>query len=341
MTAPTNIQALVDRLAETLGQSVLIEDAKQQPVWWSTVGPVDRTRLRTVLHRRVDREAADVVGRFRLADIHEPEHVPAVPEADMWARWCVPIRRNHNLLGLLWILDPDGAIRREQLSTAIDCAEQAAGALVSRAREVADLARARDDLVARLLTGPDAVAAADLIRIEGLGPETAVVVDDPGTDGWPLPGGATARTGTPDSLGTSTSGPPLPLADLAEAARRARITRRAIRAGARLADESWSALGAWLLIVEAPASVRPADVHPAVEALRATAHTRLLETALAVLDNGGDVAGAAADLYLHRTTLYYRLDRIRDLTGVDLRTDPSRFDLQLALRLHAYRATGD
>jgi sugar diacid utilization regulator len=40
---------------------------------------------------------------------------------------------------------------------------------------------------------------------------------------------------------------------------------------------------------------------------------------------------------LHRTTLYYRLGRIAELTGVDLREGRSRTDLQLALWLDAYR----
>jgi DNA-binding PucR family transcriptional regulator len=60
-------------------------------------------------------------------------------------------------------------------------------------------------------------------------------------------------------------------------------------------------------------------------------------TARVVLDHGGDVTAAAAVLHLHRTTLYYRLDRIEELTGVDLRDGRARTDLQLALWLAAYR----
>jgi DNA-binding PucR family transcriptional regulator len=56
-----------------------------------------------------------------------------------------------------------------------------------------------------------------------------------------------------------------------------------------------------------------------------------------ILDLGGDVAAAAQALHVHRTTLYYRMDRIRELTGVDLRTGAARIDLQLALWLAAYR----
>ena len=64
-----------------------------------------------------------------------------------------------------------------------------------------------------------------------------------------------------------------------------------------------------------------------------------MATARVILDYGGDVAAAAKALHLHRTTLYYRMDRIQELTGVDLRHGPARTDLQLALWLVAYWRT--
>jgi DNA-binding PucR family transcriptional regulator len=80
-----------------------------------------------------------------------------------------------------------------------------------------------------------------------------------------------------------------------------------------------------------------ADVHPGAEALARQTRTDLMTTARVVLDSGGDIAASAATLHLHRTTLYYRLDRIQELTGVDLRDGGARTDLQLALWLAAYR----
>jgi DNA-binding PucR family transcriptional regulator len=59
-----------------------------------------------------------------------------------------------------------------------------------------------------------------------------------------------------------------------------------------------------------------------------------------VLDNGGDVTISADELHIHRTTLYYRLDRIEALTGVNLRLPAGRDDLHVALLLAAYRAAG-
>ena len=60
----------------------------------------------------------------------------------------------------------------------------------------------------------------------------------------------------------------------------------------------------------------------------------MLET---YLDLAGDVKAASARLNLHRSSLYYRLDRISQLLGSDLSDGLIRLDLHLALknrRLH-------
>jgi DNA-binding PucR family transcriptional regulator len=82
-------------------------------------------------------------------------------------------------------------------------------------------------------------------------------------------------------------------------------------------------------------------VHPGAEILASQPRPELLETARVILDLAGDISRAADLLHLHRTTLYYRLDRIAQLTGVDLRSSAQIVDLQLALWLHAYRAVPD
>jgi len=92
------------------------------------------------------------------------------------------------------------------------------------------------------------------------------------------------------------------------------------------------------LIVAAPPDLTPGQVQPGADTLLAQKRPELLVTARCVLDNGGDVTVSAAQLHVHRTTLYYRLDRIQALTGVDLRVPAEREDLHLALQLAAYRS---
>ena len=197
--------------------------------------------------------------------------------------------------------------------------------------------RRRDELIDRLLAAPDPDAARALARLEGLPSGTRVQVNAPAiAGGWPLPNSMSAHVADTPAR-SAMSGTPLPLAELGEAVRRATATRRAIAAGARIDPASWDGLGAWRLIVEAPESLSPSDIHPGAAVLAQQSNTTLMTTARVILDHGGDIAAAAKALHVHRTTLYYRIDRILELTGVDLRTGPARTDLQLALWLVAYR----
>ena len=335
---PAPVQDAVDRAAAQLGLSLLIEDLRQHPVWWCTVGPVDPVRTRTVLDRTVGPDAADVVREFGLRQATVPVRTPAMPERGMWARWAVPVRHDGAPLGLLWVLDPDGVVTDRDLVELTELATLAAEEMASSDRSREDRDQARDALVARLLRGRDRAAADELAGRAGIAGEPRVQVESPSKQGgWPLPHAMSAHL-VRGRARTATSGSPLPLVDLAEAVRRAQVTRRALDAGARLASPSYDSLGSWLLVVEAPDPLEPREVHPGVDALTADPRGDLLTTARTVLDLGGDVSAAAEELHVHRTTLYYRLDRIKELTGADLRDGATRTDLQLALRLHAYRS---
>jgi len=279
------------------------------------------------------------VARFGHLRATAPVRTPALPEAGMWARWCMPVRREGRLLGLLWVLDPDGTVGEADLPEIVACADLAAEVMATTVRTTEHLRRLRDELIDRLLRAPDEDAARELARAERIPHDAQVQVEAPARrGGWALPGDLSAHVVSARAR-AATSGSPLPLVELGEAVRRAVATRRAVAAGARPDPPSCDGLVAWRLVVEAPAALTPASVHPGAEILAAQPRTDLADTARAVLDNGGDVAVAARILHLHRTTLYYRLDRIASLTGVDLRTGHGRTDLQLALWLAAYRGT--
>jgi sugar diacid utilization regulator len=61
-------------------------------------------------------------------------------------------------------------------------------------------------------------------------------------------------------------------------------------------------------------------------------HTELVSTLSQYLESGGNYDDTAAALFIHRSTLRYRLSRIRKLTDLDLSDADVRFNLQVATR---------
>ena len=59
---------------------------------------------------------------------------------------------------------------------------------------------------------------------------------------------------------------------------------------------------------------------------------QLLRTVEAFLDNDGNVAGTAQKLHTHRHTIRYRLERVRDLSGLDVGSTDGREKLSLGLK---------
>ncbi len=60
--------------------------------------------------------------------------------------------------------------------------------------------------------------------------------------------------------------------------------------------------------------------------------TDLVQTLETFLEADGNVAGTAARLYTHRHTVRYRLERVRDLTGLDIGSTDGREKLGLGLK---------
>jgi PucR family transcriptional regulator, purine catabolism regulatory protein len=60
--------------------------------------------------------------------------------------------------------------------------------------------------------------------------------------------------------------------------------------------------------------------------------TDLLQTVEAFLDADGNVAGTAHRLFTHRHTIRYRLERVRELTGLDVGSTDGREKLSLGLK---------
>lgn len=97
----------------------------------------------------------------------------------------------------------------------------------------------------------------------------------------------------------------------------------------------WADLGAYQLIGQLSASVIDNELlSPGLfRLLRTGKPNDLILTAETFLDCNGDKQQAAQQLDVHRSTLYYRLDRIAAITGLDLSSGPDRLLLHLAIKL--------
>jgi len=51
-------------------------------------------------------------------------------------------------------------------------------------------------------------------------------------------------------------------------------------------------------------------------------------------DHNGVLSQAAEALFIHRNTLSYRMERIAEITGLDIHNTETRLAVQLALRIH-------
>ncbi|SHM71830.1 PucR family transcriptional regulator [Actinacidiphila paucisporea] len=120
------------------------------------------------------------------------------------------------------------------------------------------------------------------------------------------------------------------LAELPGAWREATSAARAAQAQPALGPiAKWSNLGPYRLLTALPADSAP---DPAVAPLLIPAHQELAHTAEVFLDHAGQAGRTATALAIHRQTLYYRLSRIEQLTGLDLADGEARLLLHMALK---------
>ncbi|MFC4513001.1 PucR family transcriptional regulator [Streptomyces ehimensis] len=152
--------------------------------------------------------------------------------------------------------------------------------------------------------------------------------------GRPAPGGASV--GTPHGLAAAGLGTPRRgLAELPDAWSEALSAARAAGAERRLGPVAeWSGIGPYRVLTGL-APERAAD--PAVLPLLERAHTELARTAEVYLDCAGQAGRAAAALGIHRQTLYYRLGRVEQLTGLDLDDGEDRLLLHMTLKASRLR----
>jgi DNA-binding PucR family transcriptional regulator len=102
---------------------------------------------------------------------------------------------------------------------------------------------------------------------------------------------------------------------------------------------AWSDVGSWQTVATLTRSYtnNPSDlvalVDPAIRSLINQGRSELVRTLDVYLTHGCDARKTAAALHLHRSTLYYRLEKISELVGGELHDGDLRFRLMLGIRV--------
>lgn len=127
-----------------------------------------------------------------------------------------------------------------------------------------------------------------------------------------------------------------PLADVHRSLREARIAGRGAAIDpTRDRVVHWEDLGLDRVLLQLPLEeLTTADLPAPVQQLLAEqSGPDLAQTLEAYLDCGCDAQRTAQELHVHRSTLYYRLDRVRAITDVDLSDGSVRRELHTGLRV--------
>lgn len=363
------LQQLVDRIADRVGRPALVEDRRQRVVCYSAQAePLDEVRRSSILRRSTTPEVIAFFAGFDISRSRSPVRTPAAPALDLLPRVCVPVWHSDLLLGFVWFVDAP-AMTAAELDRAVALADDLALALY-RVNLLGELAARREaDAVRGLLAADPAVRAASVPLVvsedmlESDGPCVALVATEPdpavleqalvATRRWYGTRSAVhlVRTGSgvvllrPGAasvmeaaaylasqvtglvgLGDQVPSLSAALVSVTQADRAARIASRLPDASTEARVAVWSRLGVYRIL--ATADLAGVDIHPGLSRLPAAFRSTLE----AYLDLAGDATATAARLRIHRTTLYYRLARIEEFTGADLRDGLQRLALHLAVK---------
>jgi len=98
---------------------------------------------------------------------------------------------------------------------------------------------------------------------------------------------------------------------------------------------AWDDLGIYRVLQQLPLTeLADVAIPPGLQALLDTESDQwLVETLDTYLDAAGNVQESAKRLHIHRATLYYRLSRIEELTGMSLADGQDRLALHLGVKL--------
>jgi PucR family transcriptional regulator, proline-responsive transcriptional activator len=352
---PDELQDVLDDLASTLGRSVSLDAPDGTLLGYSSQGSdADPARIEAILTRRVAQAVLDYQRSHGIEAATDPVPVPPNPTLGMTARTCLPVRRAGRPIAYLWILDDSGALTTAALTAVRESGRRIEALLPDPAPDV-------DALLARLFTDPSTDLAAQLATRARANPLQFVVVvptttdvdgrapaPDPGPPPLPrsLLGRAwhhgqlllltSARTPWPDGEVVVGHSAPFGPDDAGEVAT---LSARAIvAAGCAAVDPAlprvvdWDDLGAYRRLLLATSPDTWPEPLPIPEDDRSAPMLR--RTLEVYLDTGGDAARSISELGIHRTTFYYRLERLVTMYGIRLDDGLVRTDLHLALKTY-------
>ncbi len=356
-----DLQDIVDEVSRLLGAPATLEDPDFTLLAFCAQGEdaltgLDAVRTRSILTRGSPAATRRWFTDFGIDRATAPLRTPADPGAGILTRLCLPVRHRGRLHGWLWLLDEG--------RTDLDADDRPAWP--RRSRWPTGPPRcwppARPPATRPATWPPRSPGTAR--PPSGWPPRSAGHAGRPGRPAPRRPGSA-GRLGAPGAgavsvlLGGSVAvllplphrGDTRPAVALSAAALQrlpagstagvaaartgcAELRRQWAEAtdAARVAAvdpalapvASWAELGAWRQVVRLPGP------DPAFAAL--LADPVLTRTAEVWLDQAASPQRAAAELVVHRQTLYYRLGRIAELTGLDLADGGDRLALHLAVR---------
>lgn len=171
--ALSELQMLVDDLAERLNAPTVLEDHDQRVVVYSSHngGPIDDVRRDSILRRQASRDVREWFQGFGIFRAKGPLRIPSHPELGILGRLCAPVRFRGRLMGYLFLIDDE-----QRLGSTDE-------ALVTQAEEHAGVLLYEEELAQRLsasimssLLGPSAELrenAAQQLLEQGLATEDA------------------------------------------------------------------------------------------------------------------------------------------------------------------------
>lgn len=386
----TRVQDLVNELASQISCPVAVNDFALDLIAASAqIGPIDRYRVESIMHRHTPPEVIELLRRRSLLRRTEPFMLDEETLPGMQTRMCVPLVDSGFPVAYVWIVLGDRRLDKAETGMVRKTAGAVLQELASM-REPEDDALLLDSRRLQAVLGADPFSAgyaisslvADGILHELRRAAVIVLEFDDSRSGSPRDSQATFRPIHQQARNSWAKGALLGIAEgrlvavcpaadapalIRAAARELETTSksqpRLAATGSSVSEDpenglreafeearyaAWVAcsapqlgnhaeyaeLGAFIALRQfAPIEVSVSQLSAEAAELRRRDSRVYADTALEFLNCAGDVQHTCSRLSIHRTTLYYRLDRIREFTGTALDSGWQRTSLHLGLMM--------